>query len=77
MAAAVGYSELGRYSELNELEAYSSGGRSGWLEDAQEGKAIVSPRKLESWWIWRGMKAAVDVRRAQRCAKKKNSRPRG
>ena len=42
-AAAVGYSKLGRYSELDELEAYSSGGRSGWLEDAQESKVRVYP----------------------------------
>ena len=41
-AAAVGYSKLGRYSERDELEAHSSGGRSGWLEDAQEkqGKSV-------------------------------------
>ena len=44
LATAVGYSKLGRYSEGDELEAYSSGGRSGWLEDAQESKARVSPR---------------------------------
>ena len=46
LATAVGYSKLGRYSEGDELEAYSSGGRSGWLEDAQESKARVSPINL-------------------------------
>ena len=48
----------------------------GW-RTRKESKARVSPTNFESWWTWRGMKAAVGVRRAQGWAKKKNSRPRG
>ena len=35
----------------------------GW-RTRKKSKARVSPRHFESWWTWRGMKAAVEVRRA-------------
>ena len=48
----------------------------GWMT-RKKSNARVSPRNFESWWIWRGMKAAVEARRAQGRAKKKYIRPKG
>ena len=42
----------------------------GWRTQ-KKSKARVSPRNFEPWWTWRGMKAAVEVRRAQGRAQKK------